>query len=97
MVDAHVKQNKLVCAICAAPSVALGHWGYLDGKRATCYPNMQQYGLSKAQFLEDRVVVDGNFITSRAAGTALEFAFCIAEKLGLEAKVLEVKKAVLFL
>ena len=29
--------NKLVCAICAAPSI-LGNMGLLSGKEATCYP-----------------------------------------------------------
>lgn len=82
MVNAHVKANKVICAICAAPSVTLGRWGYLDGKKATCYPTMESIGLTKAKFCEDRVVVDGNFITSRGPGTSLEFAFAIAEKLG---------------
>ena len=36
-------------------------------------------------FLTDRVVVDGNVITSRGAGTAEEFAFeCLAQAAGRE-------------
>jgi 4-methyl-5(b-hydroxyethyl)-thiazole monophosphate biosynthesis len=35
--------------------------------------------------VEDRVVVDGNIVTSRGAGTAEEFAFeCIAQLGGRE-------------
>ena len=33
----HNEQEKLIAAICAAPSV-LGRLGILEGKQATCYP-----------------------------------------------------------
>lgn len=81
LAEAHVQAGKWVCAICAAPSTALGHWGLLKGRRATCYPGMQGIGLKDARFSEDRVVVDGKFITSRAPGTALEFALAVVEHL----------------
>jgi 4-methyl-5(b-hydroxyethyl)-thiazole monophosphate biosynthesis len=67
------EQGKLVAAICAAPAVALQRTGILEGKRVTCYPGYESK-LEGCTFVEDRVVVDGNLVTSRGPGTAAEFA-----------------------
>ncbi len=64
--------GKLVAAICAAPSV-LGNAGLLVGKKATCYPGVEGK-LTGADFVTDPVAKDGNIITSRGLGTAIEFA-----------------------
>jgi len=72
--------NKLICAICAAPVIVLSPLGLIKNKKFTCYPGMEE----KAQegvWQNERVVVDGNIITSRAAGTTGEFAVAIIEKL----------------
>ncbi len=69
--------GKLLAAICAAPSV-LGGIGVLEGKKATCYPGFEDK-LVGAEVLEDRVVADGNIITSRGMGTAIEFGLAIVE------------------
>ena len=71
--------GKYVAAICAAPSV-LGGLGILKGKKATCYPSFEPKLLG-ASVLEDSVVIDGNVITSRGAGTAHDFAFKFVELL----------------
>ena len=39
------------------------------------------YNVSGYQYSEDRVLVDGNIITSRGPGTTFEFALEIVEKL----------------
>ena len=70
-------EGKLVAAICAAPSV-LGAAGLLEGKHATCHPGFEEK-LTGATTSEDEVVVDGNIITSRGMGTAIEFALAIVE------------------
>ena len=64
--------GKWVAAICAAPSV-LGNAGLLEGKKATCYPGVESK-LTGADFVTDPVAKDGNIITSRGLGTAIEFA-----------------------
>ena len=64
--------GKLVAAICAAPSV-LSNAGLLEGKKATCYPGVESK-LTGADFVTDPVAKDGNIITSRGLGTAIEFA-----------------------
>lgn len=66
------QDGKLVAAICAAPSV-LGNAGLLEGKTATCYPGVEGK-LTGADFVTDPVAKDGNIITSRGLGTAIDFA-----------------------
>ena len=68
-----MERNLPVGAICAAPVVVLAGFGLLEGRTFTCYPGFQEQ-VSGARFLEDRVVVDANLVTSRGAGTAGEFA-----------------------
>lgn len=67
--------GKLVCAICAAPSV-LGAHGILAGKYATSYPGFEDK-LTNAFLSTDSVVTDSNIITSRGMGTAIDFALSI--------------------
>ena len=86
-IDWAVENNKLICAICAAPSI-LGHKGLLDGKNATCFPGFEEE-LFGANVVKDFVVRDGNFITAKGMGSAIEFGLQIAEIL---TNPLEVKK-----
>lgn len=72
--------GKLVCAICAAPAVVLGPLGILKGKKAVCYPGMDEYA-PDVRFLSSKVVTDGNLVTARGAGCAQEFAFEIISAL----------------
>jgi 4-methyl-5(b-hydroxyethyl)-thiazole monophosphate biosynthesis len=73
--------GKLVAAICAAPEVVLAPLGILDGKKATCYPGGEANFSKRTIYSKERVVVDGNIITSQGPGTALEFALEIAARL----------------
>ena len=67
--------DKMLAAICGAPSI-LGHLGLLKGRTATIYPGMESE-LTGAVVKKDRVVIDKNLITSRGAGTAVDFALAI--------------------
>lgn len=78
IVEGMMHGGKLVGAICAAPAVVLGGWSLLIGRKWTCYPGSGD-NLKPAP-LEDRVVVDGNLITSRGAGTAEEFALALVSQ-----------------
>jgi 4-methyl-5(b-hydroxyethyl)-thiazole monophosphate biosynthesis len=69
---AFAQSGKWLAAICAAPTV-LGKLSLLKGKRATSFPGTKDQ-LTGAVYSEDRVVRDGKIVTSRAAGTAMEFA-----------------------
>ena len=70
--------HKLICAICAAPSV-LGGMGLLEGKHATCFPGYED-SLKGAVISDFPVVIDDNIITSKGAGTSHLFAAEIVKK-----------------
>ncbi len=76
----HVAEDKTYAAICAAPAVVLEHHGFLKGKKATCYPSFVEQ-LSDQDNANSAVVVDGKCITSRGAGTAMEFSLTLVETL----------------
>ncbi|MBP7633353.1 DJ-1/PfpI family protein [Candidatus Ozemobacteraceae bacterium] len=80
LIKRHVAGGKRVAAICAAPTV-LVRAGVAGGWRMTSHPGMREK-MEGVEYLEDRVVADGPFITSRAAGTTFDFAAAIiaAEK-----------------
>lgn len=69
--------GKIAGAICAGPLV-LQKAGVLNNKKATCHPAVKD-SLTVTPWLSDRVVIDGNIITSQAAGTTFEFALTIIE------------------
>ena len=71
--------GRLVCAICAAPSVP-GHMGLLEGRKATCFPGFEQ-ALLGADVTGESVCRDGNIVTAKGAGVALEFGFAIVQAL----------------
>ena len=87
-------EGKLVCAICAAPSV-LGVAGLLEGKRATCHPGFEDK-LIGAVTSEDEVVVCDNIITSRGMGTAIPFAFEIVRYFTDDETVETVRKGLVY-
>ncbi len=87
------KRGKLTGAICAAPYV-LANAGVLAGKHATSYPSYRNR-LGGALYEEKPVVVDGNVLTSRGAGTALDFGLAIVEKLISKEKALKIRDAML--
>ncbi|MDX9809414.1 MAG: DJ-1/PfpI family protein [Sphaerochaetaceae bacterium] len=70
----------IIASICASPAVVLGPAGLLEGHKAVCYPGAESHYPSFS-FSDERVVVDGNLITARAAGCALEFSLAIVESL----------------
>ncbi len=84
------RQGKVVAAICAAPSVLIKA-GVLQGRKATVSPSGKDQVQACATFSEERVVVDGNLVTSRSPGTALEFALKLVEVLAGKEKMLMVK------
>ncbi len=87
-------KNKLIAAICAAPSV-LGVNGILKGKKATSYPGFEDK-LVDAVISTDPVVVDQNIITSRGLGTAIFFALKIIEKLKDEDTSKAIAESIIF-
>lgn len=85
--------DKLVGMICAAPLV-LKELNLHRGKKITSHPSVQT-DLKDSKYSEERVVWDGNLITSRGPGTAMEFSLEMVEKLAGKAKRDELAKAML--
>jgi 4-methyl-5(b-hydroxyethyl)-thiazole monophosphate biosynthesis len=72
-------QGKCVAAICAAPKV-LASTGVLSGKQATSYPGvLGGMNLTDVEITGAPVTVDGNIVTSRGPGTAMDFALVLIE------------------
>jgi protein deglycase len=95
LLEKTAKAGGYVGAICAAP-IALAHFGFLKGKRATSYPGFGAQ-MPDAEYRNERVVFDGKVLTSRAPGTAMEFAIAITELLVGGEKADELKKQMLVL
>jgi 4-methyl-5(b-hydroxyethyl)-thiazole monophosphate biosynthesis len=88
-------KNKIIAAICAAPAIVLSPLGILAGKKATCFPGMEEKFNQDVKFVAKAVVIDGNIITSRAPGTAMEFALAIVEEISGFSMAQKVRQAVL--
>jgi len=71
------QSRKQVAAICAAP-IVLHSAGILKNRVVTSHPSVKDQ-LNDIDYSEERVVVDGNIVTSRSPGTALEFALKLVE------------------
>lgn len=86
-----VAGGKLYGAICASPALVLDHHGLLEGKKATCHPLFID-NIDGETSGAMKVIKDGNCITGRGAGTAMEFALELLSALMGEEKMKEVAK-----
>lgn len=83
--------EKIIAAICAAP-LLLKDAGVLDGKVFTAHFSTHAELPSATG---ERVALDGNIITSRGAGTAVEFGLALIAKLHGETAAAEVSTAIM--
>ena len=72
--------GKVTAAICAAPTV-LAEAGVLAGKMATSYPGSLDPATPGLTLVDAPVVEDGNVVTSRGPGTAMDFALTLIARL----------------
>jgi len=90
-----IKMNDLgkpIAAICAAPKI-FANAGLLEGKTATAYPGtLEKLNISNTKISTDAIIQDGNIITSRGPGTAMDFALYLIEQLVGVEKRNEVEK-----
>jgi protein deglycase len=68
---------KNIAAICAAPLVLMD-MGIFGNRYISSHPSVQS-DLRGINYRDDRVVVDGNIVTSKSPGTAMEFALKLLE------------------
>jgi protein deglycase len=87
------EQGRFVGAICAAPKV-LADAGLLKGRKATSFPGVLE-GMELGDdttLTAETVQRDGNVITSRGPGTAMDFALALIELLAGPEKRREVEE-----
>jgi len=73
--------KKWIAAICAAPKV-LACAGLLTNRKVTSFPgSLESYDVPGMVYSTSSVVVDGNIVTSRGPGTAMDFALTLIELL----------------
>ena len=79
-VKAAYDAGRKVAAICAGPLV-LAKLGILEGVKAVCYPGMEEQMTGGAMTQESSTQVDGNIITGRGPGAAIDFGLRLLEEL----------------
>lgn len=78
-----------VAAICAAPTL-LAHWGLLNGKKAVCYPGLENRLTGAIPQQGVSLVQDGKVITAQGPGSAFDFGFYLIKTLAGAAREQEV-------
>ena len=89
LINHFVSGNKLVAAICAAPSI-LGRNGLLKGIKYTCFPGCEDNSY-QGEFLDKGVVAD-KFITAKSMYYTIDFALEIIKRLQGEEQMIKVSK-----
>ncbi|MBK9990061.1 MAG: DJ-1/PfpI family protein [Verrucomicrobia bacterium] len=91
LVQQQAAAGRWLAAICAAPTV-LNDAGLLEGRRYTAH-----FSVAKELpniLVDERVVVDGKIVTSRGAGTSVDFGLMLVEKLFSPEKAREIATAI---
>ena len=70
-------RGEKIASICASPAVVFGPLGLLEGRKATCYPGMEN-GMRGAITIDGFVAVDENIVTGSSPAAAADFALTIA-------------------
>lgn len=92
LIKKQAQENRYLAAICAAPK-ALAKAGVLEGKTATSFPGVLAALNNSAITISDKAVeIDGNIVTSRGPGTAIDFALTLVELLAGKEKRNEVNQ-----
>lgn len=75
----HYDAGEKVAAICASPAIVLAPLGMLDGRKAVCYPGMENHDCD-AEWCDAEVAVIDNVTTGNGPAAAAEFAFALVEQ-----------------
>ena len=92
MLKDQAESSRLYAAICASPAVVLQHYGLLARKKATCHPSL---AADLNNWQDEKIVVDGNCITSQGPATAIDFSLKLIEILYGKEKSDEIAKQML--
>ena len=92
----HAGEGGLVASICAAPGLVTSQLPGQEGRRFTCYPGCEDIPVSKGAVCTGASVEqDGNLITGRGPGLAMEFGLAVLARLAGEAAADGVRKGLL--
>ena len=80
LLEKQAQANRYYGAICASPAVVLHSQGLVTPGQVTCHPGFSHL-IDNGNVKDEPVVVAGNCITSKGAGTALEYALKLVELL----------------
>ena len=89
------EKEGLIAAICAAPTILATHNLLNPETVITSHPSVKNQ-LTQYKYLEEKVVFSGNFLTSRGAGTAIDFALALIEILVSVEKAKEISMAIMY-
>ncbi|TCV95514.1 DJ-1 family glyoxalase III [Biostraticola tofi] len=76
----HDEAGKLICPICSAAARVLGGNDLLKGRRYVCSGDLHET-VSDGQYVDAKVVEDGNLLSGKGLGVAFDFAFTLAWRL----------------
>ena len=83
-------EGRWLAAICAAPTL-LARWGLLTGKKAVCYPGLEDHLTGAIPQQGVSLVQDGKVITAQGPGAAFDFGFYLVKTLAGAAREQEVR------
>lgn len=76
----YYENNRLLAAICGGPTV-LNRYDIALGKKITCHSSVEAIVAKRYELTQDDVCQDGNLITGKGAGLALQFSIAVAKQL----------------
>jgi len=79
----HINAEKYICALCSSGAKVLAANNLLQGRNYTTGGDLQK-NFSDGKFVDQKVVIDGNFVTGKGLGVSFEFAFTVAKLLLIE-------------
>lgn len=80
LMQQHWAEGGTVAAICAAPGLVVSRLPGLEGRKFTCYDGFEEHMTARgAEYVKAPAVTDGNLITGRGPGCAVDFALAILE------------------
>ena len=77
----HYEEKKMIAAICAAPALVFGKLVFGKQLKMTCYPGFEGVLPVHFELSSQGVVRDGNVITAKGPGFAVQFGLAILEQL----------------
>ena len=84
-----------IAAICASPAVVFGQLGILQGRKAVCYPGLED-SVEGVNWCNGQVAVDGHVVTGNGPAAATAFALMLVEQTVGADKAAEVAAGMLY-